>query len=181
MQIKTHVGDVLEVPADVLISTANPWLNLSGGVNGAILSVIGPAIQDELHLHLRNLGVSAVPAGTVIQSQAGSLPFGCILHSVAIDPFYDSSIELVRQTLTKALDLAIELGAKTVSTPTLATGYGPMSIADFGTALAPLASEPRFDRLVLTVVVRTQENRAELEEAIKLTLNHPSRSRFSEP
>lgn len=175
MQIKIQVGDVLEVAADVLISTANPWLNLSGGVNGAILSAVGSSIQDELHLHFKNLGVSAVPAGTVVQSQAGSLPFKVILHAVAIDPFYESSIELVRQTLAKALDLAIELKAKTISAPTLATGYGPMSIDEFGKALAPLASERRFDSLVLTVVVRSEDDRSDLDEALKLASTQVSR------
>ncbi|KLU02270.1 hypothetical protein RISK_005336 [Rhodopirellula islandica] len=166
MKIKTQVGDVLQTPADVLISTANPWLNLSGGVNGAILSAVGPVIQGELHLHLKNLGVSAVPAGTVVQSQSGGLPFRCILHAVAIDPFYDSSVDLVRGTLTKALDMAVDLGAMAVSAPTLATGYGPMSIAEFGKALSPLANERRFDSLALTVVVRSKGDRSELDQAL---------------
>ena len=166
MQIQVEVGDVLEVDADALISTANPWLNLSGGVNGAILSAVGSTIQEELHSYLQSQGVSAVLAGTVVQSKAGKLPFNCILHAVAIDPFYDSSIDLVRQTVASALDLAIKAGAKTISTPTLATGYGPMSIADFGTAVAPLANEPRFNGLSLTIVVRSEEHLSELSEAI---------------
>ncbi|QDV24551.1 macro domain-containing protein [Aureliella helgolandensis] len=168
MQINIQVGDVLEVAADVLISTANPWLNLSGGVNGAILSAVGPPIQEELHAHLRSQGISSVPAGTVVQSSSGNLPFDCILHAVAIDPFYDSTVDLVRHTVVTALELAIKAGATTISTPTLATGYGPMSIADFGTAVAPLASESRFDGLSLTIVVRSEEHRSELSEAISV-------------
>lgn len=166
MQIKIQVGDVLEAAADVLISTANPWLNLSGGVNGAILSVVGSSIQDELHGYLKRQGVSAVPAGTVVQSQAGELPFKHILHAVAIDPFYDSSVELVRKTVITALDMAIGLGAKTVSMPTLATGYGPMSISEFGTAVGPIASEARFADISVTIVVRSAEHLSELNDAI---------------
>ena len=49
MKIIIKVGDVLSEPADVLISTANPWLNLSGGVNGAIREAVGPDLQTELH------------------------------------------------------------------------------------------------------------------------------------
>ncbi len=45
MKIIINVGDVLCVPADVLISTANPWLNLSGGVNGAIREAVGPIFR----------------------------------------------------------------------------------------------------------------------------------------
>uniref|UniRef100_UPI00119D4167 macro domain-containing protein n=1 Tax=Stieleria neptunia TaxID=2527979 RepID=UPI00119D4167 len=77
----------------------NPGLNLSGGVNGAILNATGPKIQEELHSFLKQKGTSAVPAGTVVPTEAGSLPFRCILHAVAIDPFYDSSVQLIRRTV----------------------------------------------------------------------------------
>ncbi|TWT68824.1 macro domain-containing protein [Crateriforma conspicua] len=171
MQVEIKVGDVLQCPADVLISTANPWLNLSGGVNGAILSAVGPAIQDELHTYLKSHGISAVPAGTVVQSGAGSLPFQCIFHAVAIDPFYDSSIDLVRQALRTALGMAVERGARTVASPTLATGYGPLTIPDFGRAVSPLLNESRFDAITLTIVVRSEEHRADLQEAIHCAAN----------
>ncbi|WP_436717365.1 macro domain-containing protein [Roseiconus lacunae] len=171
MQVEIKVGDVLQCPADVLISTANPWLNLSGGVNGAILSAVGPAIQDELHAYLKAQGISAVPAGTVVQSGAGSLPFQCILHSVAIDPFYDSSIDLVGTTLRTALRMVIERGAQTVASPTLATGYGPLTITDFGRAVSSLLSDSKFDAITLTIVVRSEEHRAELHEVIHCTAN----------
>ncbi len=62
--------------------------------------------------------------------------------------------------------MAIKMGAKTISMPTLATGYGPMSISDFGTAVGPLADEPRFPDLSVTIVVRSAEHVSELIEAI---------------
>lgn len=167
MRVSTLVGDVLEAKADVLISTANPWLNLSGGVNGAILASAGQQIQDELHAYLKQQGTSAIPAGSVVPSEAGVLPFRLILHAVAIDPFYDSSIELIRRTVATALEMAVERDAKTVSMPTLATGYGPMSIADFGRAVNPLKSDSRFHELAVTIVVRTEEAQRELDAAIQ--------------
>lgn len=45
MKIIIKAGDVLSEPADLLISSANPWLNLSGGVNGAIREAVGPDLQ----------------------------------------------------------------------------------------------------------------------------------------
>jgi len=53
------VGDILAEAADV-ICPANPWLNMSGGVNGAILSLGGEAMQQELHAFLRCTRQSAV-------------------------------------------------------------------------------------------------------------------------
>ncbi len=49
--------------------------------------------------------------------------------------------------------MAIKLGASSVASPALATGYGPLSIDDFGQALAPLAFDPRFENLAVTIEV----------------------------
>ena len=166
MKIIMKVGDVLSEPADLLISTANPWLNLSGGVNGAIREAVGPDLQTELHELLKQQGMSALPAGTVVRSNAYTLPFNHILHAVAIDPFYDSSTVLVKATFEKALDMALELQALTVSSPTLATGYGPMSISDFGSAVAPVLKKSSLENLTLSLVVRREDHAIELQEAL---------------
>ena len=166
MKIIIKVGDVLAEAADVLISTANPWLNLSGGVNGAIREAVGPDLQTELHELLKQRGLSSVPAGTVMRSNAYTLPFSHILHAVAIDPFYDSSTDLVGSTFERALEMALELHALTVSSPTLATGYGPMSIGDFGNAVALVLKKPTLAILTLNLVVRREDHARELHEAL---------------
>jgi len=154
--VQISIGDVLTTPADVLISTANPWLNMSGGVNAAIRER-DPSIQDELRACLQKLDKSAVPAGTVVATSAGNLPFSHILHAVAIDPFYDSSVEIVAATMESAFTQARALSAHSVSMPTLATGYGHLSVEDFGRALVRvMAAPPIIQRL--TVVVRSTEN-----------------------
>lgn len=48
--------DILDEPADVLVCSANPWLNLSGGVGGEILLRYGPQMQEELHRLLAGRG-----------------------------------------------------------------------------------------------------------------------------
>ena len=157
-EIVIKVGDLLDEAADVVISTANPWLNMSGGVNGAILSRGGELIQKELHAHLRDSGQSAVEPGTVVVTSPGPLRAKHLLHAVAIDPFYHSSIELVRQTVEHAFSAAKHLGAKTVAMPALATGYGRLSMEQFASALAEAlkADWSSIERLV--VVVRKPEN-----------------------
>ena len=166
MQITIKVGNVLTEAADVLISTANPWLNLSGGVNGAILEVVGPELQSQLHQFLKDQGVAAVSAGTVVRSDPFGLAFKHILHVVAIDPFYDSSIELVRAAFARALEIAVDLCAQSISTPTLATGYGPMSISDFGNAIAPLLDDPKLTQMSLNIVLRRNEDAEDLRKSL---------------
>ena len=156
--ITVIVGDALDVAADVLISTANPWLNMSGGVNGAIVER-EPGVQSELRAHLESIGESAIPAGSVVRTSAGSLPFSHIIHAVGIVPFSDSSHQLVTETLTAAFSLAVSLGAKSIAMPTLATGYGPMTIDEFARAFVD-AGLDRFPLDSVTIVVRSVENAA---------------------
>ena len=33
MNVEVLAGNILDIPADVLVSTANPWLQMTGGVN----------------------------------------------------------------------------------------------------------------------------------------------------
>src|SRR5262245_51322271 len=116
MQTEISVGNVLDVPADVLISTANPWLQMTGGVNLAIMvRPDGELVYEELQRHLRTAGKRYVEPGTVVCTGPGSLPVKHILHAVSIDPSYDSSVDLVADTLARALTMARELGARTVT------------------------------------------------------------------
>lgn len=136
METEVLVGDVLAVPADVLISTANPWLQMTGGVNlKIILKPKGEDVHAELQTYLPATKPRIVAPGTVVRTGPGSLPVKHILHAVAIDPSYDSSVELVADTISTALAQARALGAKTVTLPALATGFGPLSMLDFGAAL----------------------------------------------
>src|SRR5262252_5990630 len=116
MKVEVLAGNILDEPADVLVSTANPWLQMTGGVNlGIIVRPQGELVYEELQHHLRKSGQKMVAAGTVVCTGPGSLPVKKILHAVAIDPSYDSSVELVAETIVRALTQARELGAKSVS------------------------------------------------------------------
>ena len=158
MKCSVKVGDVLDERADVLICPANPWLNLSGGVNGAILIRGGQAVQNELQAHLRSAGRTAVEAGTVVRTGPGPVCVKHILHAVAIDPFYGSSVELVKQVIESALGAAESLGAITVAMPMLATGYGPLTVEHFGRALADAVRRDWSSIEHLTIVVRRDED-----------------------
>jgi O-acetyl-ADP-ribose deacetylase (regulator of RNase III) len=165
MKIEVLVGDVLDVPADVLISTANPWLQMTGGVNlKIILRPQGERVQDELQHYLQATGRRYVEAGTVVRTGPGSLPLKHILHAVSIEPSYDSSVGLVADTIVRALTQARELGARVVTIPALATGFGPLSMEDFAAALSQATARDWSPLEVLKVVLR-QEADAETVRA----------------
>ncbi len=158
MNIEVLAGNILDVPADVLISTANPWLQMTGGVNLAIIvRPQGEAVYEELQRHLPVSGKRLVEPGTVVCTGPGSLPVKKILHAVAIDPSYDSSVELVRDTIVRALTKACELDARVVTLAALATGFGPLSMEEFATALRQAIGRDWSPLQTLKVVVKHEE------------------------
>ncbi len=174
MKIVVLVGDVLDVPADVLISSANPWLQMTGGVNlKIILRPQGELVHEELQRHLRASGNRYIEVGTVVRTGPGSLPVKHILHAVSIDPSYDSSVALVTDTIVKAMTIARELSARTVTIPALATGFGPLSMEEFATALSWATARDWSPLETLTVVLRQEED-AETVRAV-LARSHSSR------
>jgi O-acetyl-ADP-ribose deacetylase (regulator of RNase III) len=157
-------GDILDEPADVLVCSANPWLNLSGGVGGEILLRYGPRIQEELHRHLANRGLRSVPQGEVVACSPCGTPYKAVLHAVAVDCFYGSSPEAVEGVVAKALGMAASLGAGKVALTALATGYGRMAIAHFAKGLAPLL-HLEFPPVVEVVVCLRDRDDAEVLSA----------------
>ncbi|MEO1498391.1 MAG: macro domain-containing protein [Planctomycetota bacterium] len=147
-------GDVLTVRGDVLICPANPWLNMSGGVNGEILQRGGEPVQRELHSYLEKSGQKSVAPLTVVVTEPGELPFRRIVHAVAIDPFYDTSAEVVEATLRAALREGRLIGRKIVM-PALATGYGRLPLAEFARAFWSATSELTSSDLEIVLVLRT--------------------------
>jgi O-acetyl-ADP-ribose deacetylase (regulator of RNase III) len=169
MKVEILSGDVLDVVADVLISTANPWLQMTGGVNLAIiLRPRGELVAAELQQYLDATGGRYVEPGTVVRTGPGSLPVRHILHAVAITPSYESSVELVTRVLVRALGMARELGARVVSTPALATGFGPLSMEEFATALRQAVERDWAPLEVLEVVLKHEED-AETVRAVLLS------------
>ena len=132
--------DVLDRTADVLVLSGNPQLNLSGGAGGAFLMRYGTEMQERMHAYLKENDKTFVDRGTVIQMPPCGGPYYAVLHAVGIDAFYDSTTDVIEQTITRSLELASQISAKTVALTAIATGYGRMSITDFAYGIRPLIS-----------------------------------------
>jgi O-acetyl-ADP-ribose deacetylase len=166
MNWHVHVGDLLDVRADVLICSGNVWLNLSGGVGGALLGRYGDAMQTALHRHLHDRNLRHIPPGTVVTLPSLGTPYRQVLHAVAVDAFYEATVQRVTQLYDECLRQAATSGARTVAAAALACGYGRMSAADFAQALAPIVE--RTYPPVETVVIgfRSPHDGADLKLAL---------------
>jgi O-acetyl-ADP-ribose deacetylase (regulator of RNase III) len=166
-------GDILAEPADVLVCSANPWLNLSGGVGGEILLRYGPQMQQELHRHLADRGLRLLPQGEVVACGPCGTPYQTVLHAVAIDCFYDSSPEVIRSVVLRALSLAASRGAVKVALAALATGYGRMPIVDFARGLTTLLSLEFPPLSQVVVCLRDRDDADSLSHALAATSRLP--------
>jgi O-acetyl-ADP-ribose deacetylase (regulator of RNase III) len=158
-------GDVLDEPADVLVCSANVFLNLSGGVGGAFLLRYGGQMQEELHRYLAERGLRCVPPGEVVQMPPCGSPYRAVLHAVAVDAFYDSSPQRVREVIRASLRAAARLEARKVALTAVATGYGRLSMRAFAEGLSPLVGE---DFTALAEVVLCLRKRDDVEELAEL-------------
>lgn len=118
------VGEILDLSADAMICSANPQLNLSGGVGGEFLLRYGESMQQYLHDWLRRSARRFVTPGTVVVAPSCGSPFRVVLHAVAIDAFYDTSADVIAQAYANAFAEASRMGCRTIASACLACGYG---------------------------------------------------------
>jgi O-acetyl-ADP-ribose deacetylase (regulator of RNase III) len=115
------VGDLTHERVDAVVNAANESLAPGGGVSGALHRAGGPAIAEEC----RRLGGCAT--GDAKATTAGDLPARWVIH--AVGPVWQGGTageaELLASAYHRSLDVAKELGARTVAFPALSCGiYG---------------------------------------------------------
>lgn len=160
-------GNILDEPADVLVCSANIFLNLSGGVGGEILLRCGPVVQEELHRYLSERQQRFVRQGDVVASSPHGLPFKAVLHAVAVDGFYQTSPEIVRAVIDKSLQIAASRQANRVALTALATGYGRLSMRRFAEAVEPLIRSEYPPISEVVICVNSRNDRDELDAGLR--------------
>ena len=121
MRVEFEVGDLTEQQVDAIVNAANESLLGGGGVDGAIHRAGGPEILAES----RTLGGCAT--GDAKPTTAGQLPARWVIH--AVGPMWHGGgrreAEQLASAHRRALEVARELGARTVAFPAISCGiYG---------------------------------------------------------
>ncbi len=167
-----HVSnaDILDAKADGLICSANPNLNLSGGVGGAFLLRYGTEMQDFLHSHLRSTGQRYIQPGNAVVAPPCGSTYKAIAHAVAIDAFYETNCDFIRSAYENAIRQLAAASCRTMSAACLACGYGRCSIANFIESIEPLLAKHYSNVDTITLVTTNTE----LAEAIAAIVGTPS-------
>src|SRR5204863_8852172 len=122
MRIEAVLGDITREQVDAIVNAANQGLAGGGGVDGAIHRAAG---AEDLHAACEELGGCAT--GDAKATPGFRLPARWILH--AVGPRYrdgeHGEPELLASCYRRALEVADELGAKSLAFPAISTGiYG---------------------------------------------------------
>ena len=125
--IELVLGDITVQDVDAIVNAANPSLLGGGGVDGAIHRTGGPSILEECRL------LGGCDPGDVKPTSGGALPAKHVLH--AVGPIWhggdEGEAELLASCHRRAIELADELGCRSVAFPAISTGaYGyPVELA----------------------------------------------------
>jgi O-acetyl-ADP-ribose deacetylase (regulator of RNase III) len=138
-RLTIDIGSVLDIPAEVVVSSDDYVLSMGGGVSAAIRTAAGTAVVLD--------AAKAVPreAGDVVVTTAGALPSRYIFHVVTIGPRQPEDLNAVAEVVQRAtrsgLELMQPLGVHSIVFPALGTGTAGYPIESSAAAMAEVIND----------------------------------------
>ncbi len=124
--VELILGDITHQEVDAIVNAANSGLRGGGGVDGAVHRAGGPSILEEC----RRIG--GCPTGSAVATTAGNLKARHVIH--AVGPVYHGGLsaeaDLLASAYRRSLEVAREIGARSVAFPSISTGAYGYPIAD---------------------------------------------------
>jgi O-acetyl-ADP-ribose deacetylase (regulator of RNase III) len=119
MEITVVQGDITVQEVDAVVNAANNGMRGGGGVDGAIHRAGGPAVLEDCVRRFPN-GLSTGDAGW---TTAGNMPASWVIHVVGPNHAAGQTDRgLLTSCYSRALEVADELGARTVAFPLVSAG-----------------------------------------------------------
>jgi O-acetyl-ADP-ribose deacetylase (regulator of RNase III) len=118
LELEVRDGDIAALEVDAVANAANDRLWMGAGVAGAIKRAGG----DEIELEALKRG--PIKLGTAVATGAGRLPARWVIHGAVMGQDLRTDAGLVRRTTHSCLELADELGCRSLALPAFGTGVG---------------------------------------------------------
>jgi O-acetyl-ADP-ribose deacetylase len=161
MELEVREGDIAEVEADAIANAANDHLWMGAGVAGALKRAGGDEIEHEA------MAQGPIELGTAVATAAGRLHARYVVHGAVMGQDLRTNAELVRRTTRSCLDVADELGCRSLALPAFGTGVGGFPLDECARIMVGEAQafEPRSLEYVL-FAVRGQDAGAAFQAAL---------------
>lgn len=141
-EIEALQGDITAQHVDAIVNAANSSLLGGGGVDGAIHAAAGPALLAECRQLRAGRWHDGLPVGEAVATGAGELPARWVIHTVGPNRHRgQTDPALLASCFWQSLDVAAEVGARSVAFPAIAAGvYGWDADEVAATAVATVRS-----------------------------------------
>jgi O-acetyl-ADP-ribose deacetylase len=122
MELEVVEGDITALEVDAVANAANNELWMGAGVAGAIKRAGGAEIEQEA------VAQAPIDVGQAIATSAGTLHAKHVVHAAVMGQDLQTSAELISQATRRTLEVADELGSRSLAMPAFGTGVGGFPI-----------------------------------------------------
>ena len=148
MRLEVVEGDIAAFEVDAVANAANDRLWMGAGVAGALKRAGGDEIEREA------VAKGPIALGTAVATGAGELKAKHVIHGAVMGQDLQTNADLVRRTTKSCLELADEIGARSLALPAFGTGVGGFPLPECAEIMVDVARshEPAsLERIVFAV------------------------------
>jgi O-acetyl-ADP-ribose deacetylase len=124
VQIEVVEGDITALDVDAVANAANDHLWMGAGVAGAIKRAGGEEIEREA------VALGPIEVGEAVATTGGRLKARHVIHGAVMAQDLRTNADLVARTTRRVLEVADEIGSRSVALPAFGTGIGGFPLDD---------------------------------------------------
>jgi O-acetyl-ADP-ribose deacetylase (regulator of RNase III) len=147
-RLEVFEGDISLLEVDAIANAANDRLWMGAGVAGAIKRAGGEVIEQEA------VSLGPIEVGEAVATGAGGLKARHVIHGAVMGQDLTTNADLVARTTRRCLEVADDLGARSLALPAFGTGVGGLPLDECASVMVAEARsfEPQsLERIVFAV------------------------------
>ena len=161
VDISVVEGDITTLEVDAVGNAANNQLWMGAGVAGAIKRAGGEEIEREA------VAKGPIEVGDAVATGAGRLAARWVIHGAVMGQDLHTDEEKIRQTTRRCLEVADELGARSLALPAFGTGVGGFPVDECARIMVDVVTAYDADSLdEVVLAVFGDESRRAFELAL---------------
>jgi O-acetyl-ADP-ribose deacetylase (regulator of RNase III) len=122
--LEVQQADVTRLDVDAIANAANTELRHGGGVAAAIARAGGPDLQRESRQK------APIGLGDAVATTAGDMPCRWVIHAATMELGGPTSAQIIERATRSTLQVAEEVGARSVALVAFGTGVGGFDLDD---------------------------------------------------